>query len=109
MEVGLVFGTLYFGAATHEWRNVVGLLFLVGATLAFLASVPMNILFSLEWPLVAREYLSGANAIGPYVTSKCFFFIAYIPGDVIMASLVYFMAGASPPHARTLMIMTPHG
>lgn len=91
--VGLVFGTLYVNAVDEEWRNVVGLLFLVATTLIFLSSVPLNIVFSLEWPNVAREYLSGANAMGPYLASKFIYMQPFLLGDMIMASIVFFMAG----------------
>jgi hypothetical protein len=105
--VGLVFGTLYVNAVDEEWRNVVGLLFLVASTLIFLSSVPLNIVFSLEWPNVAREYLSGANAMGPYLVSKFIYMQPFLLGDVIMASIVFFMAGTHVASLGMMVVVQP--
>lgn len=79
--------------ALRNWRNLVGLVFSTTVASLLLGTIGAVLRFPLEWAVLSREYLSGANAAGPYVAARFMSSMVLSVGPVIMASLMYWMTG----------------
>lgn len=91
--VGLLIGGIYAGQATTHWRDLVGMLFAASVTLLFNAAIAHMVRFPLEGAVILREYTSGANAIGPYITAKFLSDIPYVLGPICFSCGIYWTAG----------------
>jgi hypothetical protein len=86
-------GLLYFNSVSVNWRNMLGVLFGVLCAIMFLGGVGKVVTFPSECPKIFREYMAGANAIGPYVLSRVASSLAWLPSCVVTATIVFWMAG----------------
>jgi hypothetical protein len=106
--LGVLFGVLYYKQASENWRNIIGLLFSVVVTMLITSSVSEMMRFPLEWAVVVREYFSGANSMGPYLSAKMFYDMPYIYGPLLFGTLLYWMAGRSVMAAIISNTFEPH-
>lgn len=93
--------------ALRNWRNLVGLVFSVTVASLLLGTIGAVLRFPLEWAVLSREYLAGANAAGPYVAARFMSSLVLSCGPVLMASIMYWMTGTSPSHRKHRKTQTP--
>lgn len=79
--------------ANDNWRNLMGLLFSTCVAILFTAAIANMVRFPLEWTVVAREYLGGSNAMGPYIAAKLVYDLPYCYGPCLLAIVLYWMTG----------------
>lgn len=81
--------------ASENWRSMLGVLFLTTTVVMMVSGVPVMMGTCVEWPRLAREYLSGSNSMTAALFSYSFLQLPYMVGPALFASIVYWMAGAS--------------
>jgi hypothetical protein len=70
LGVGLVFGALYMGHVSANWRNFIGLSMNTINVALFLGGVGAVVVACAEWATVLREVLAGVNGVGTILLSK---------------------------------------
>jgi hypothetical protein len=86
-------GVMWFQTAGANWRSHLGVLFLTTNVSLFMAGVGQAVIYPSEWPKVCREYMSGSNAIGPYVLARLVYTFPWLLGTVLMSTIIFWMTG----------------
>jgi hypothetical protein len=78
--VGVVFGSLYMGHVSSNWRHFMGLSINTVDVALFMAGVGTVVICAAEWTRVLREILAGVNGVGPFLLGKAAYNIVSQPG-----------------------------
>lgn len=70
LGVGVVFGALYMGHVSANWRNFIGLSMNTINVALFMGGVGAVVVACAEWATVLREVLAGVNCVGTILLSK---------------------------------------
>jgi hypothetical protein len=73
LGVGVVFGALYMGHVSSNWRNVIGLSLTTINVALFMGGVGAVVVACAEWATVLREVLAGVNCVGTILLSKAIY------------------------------------
>lgn len=74
-----------------------GMCFSLTVTALMIGMLGNIVRFPMEWAPFSREYFAGSNAVGPYFLSRYVLVVPYMYAPFVMATMVYWMTGTTPP------------